>query len=350
MNPNPKTQRTYTNVDGTRDFAPTGEVRLPRPGEFYVSTRINPGRVSRAGPAAPSGYTTEKVIVAPLDETTTATSYNTDGTVNNGIDATPGALHLDANGNEFEATGEVRLPNAGEFYVSNSTEPGVVHGPLGYGITRRSPKVIVTPVTTEDSDESDSDEAQTNTDLTNQFFEEAMDGRTFFNVEETQEFESTGIVRLPQAGDYYVSNNSAPGMVKGPVTAGDEDSFSTPKLIVTPVSGEASDEDEGETQANTIVDTVDALLDALGVDGGHNTPSGEVRDHPLSRFVRDISYQQSGRATSAVAIVILPGEGASAVLVGNGLSVANPDDKFSRAEGRRISAIRALNNIAQNLG
>ena len=82
---------------------------------------------------------------------------------------------------------------------------------------------------------------------------------------------------------------------------------------------------------------------------GPPVPVGQPRNHHLAKYVRSVTYQESGRATAAMVTVIMPGVGASGLFQGLGLSIANETDRFSRSEGRRIALLRALDNVADHL-
>jgi len=161
-------------------------------------------------------------------------------------------------------------------------------------------------------------------------------------------FVPTGEVRVPSPGEYYVSTGRDYfGMALRRGNNLSDAHFKSPKQILAPLvkAGATANISISKAPVNMAVDN-----NYIAVKGAaSNTPVGQPRNHKLARYVRNVTYQHSGRATAAVATVILPGVGAAGIFQGLGLSLANETDKFSRTEGRRIALLRALDNVASHI-
>ncbi len=131
--------------------------------------------------------------------------------------------------------------------------------------------------------------------------------------------------RAPNKGDLYVSELQDKTVVKSQI----DFPGITPRNIVIPV---------GEIVTDEPVD-----IPFISVEDTH------PKNHPLARFVKGVTYQQSGRATAALVTVVLPADGATASCTGLGLSVCRAEDRFSMSGGRKMAVLRALDNIAANV-
>lgn len=138
----------------------------------------------------------------------------------------------------------------------------------------------------------------------------------------------TGEKRIPKIGDHYMGSGILDGLIMRRSPGAYEDSCYEEHRILKPLMDATHDE----------------------VLYGFREPRREPKSHPMARFIKNVEYQNAGRATAAIATVILPGNGAMAILTGLGLSVANTNDRFSYTEGRRLALLRALDNIQENMG